>query len=139
MVGHVALQLPCVTASCSRCCRDTTMPLTREEAAKIARRTGKDVSAFTWENDQGVLTLLNEASTRACTFLLTDSAEADAPGLCSIYEFRPKGCRMYPVVLNDDDRAVVDEECPHPDGFPPPSEDDAMVLLNLEERMLRGG
>ena len=115
------------------------MPLTREEAAKIARRTGKDVAAFTWENEQGVLTLLNEASTRACTFLLTDSAEADAPGLCSIYEIRPKGCRMYPVVLNDDDRAVVDAECPHPDGFPPPNEDDAMVLLNLEERMLRGG
>jgi hypothetical protein len=46
---------------------------------------------------------------------------------------------MYPVVLNDEDHAVVDEECPHPDGFEPPSEDDAMVLLNLEERMLRGG
>ena len=46
---------------------------------------------------------------------------------------------MYPVVLNEDDRAVLDEACPHPDGFEPPNEDDAMVLLNLEERMLRGG
>ena len=135
----MALRLPCVTASCSRCCRDTTMPVTREEAAKIARRTGKGIEAFTWENEQGVLTLLNDATTRACTFLLTDSAEAHAPGLCSIYEFRPKGCQMYPVVLNEDDRAVLDQACPHPDGFDAPSEDDAMALLNLEERMLRGG
>ena len=115
------------------------MPLTREEAAKIARRTGKDLTAFTWESEQGVLTLLNDATTRACTFLLTDSAEAHAPGLCSIYEFRPRGCKMYPVVLNEADRAVLDEACPHRDGFDSPSEDDAMVLLNLEERMLRGG
>ena len=67
------------------------------------------IEAFTWENEQGVLTLLNDATTRACTFLLTDSAEAHAPCLCSIYEFRPKGCQMYPVVLNEDDRAVLDE------------------------------
>ena len=46
---------------------------------------------------------------------------------------------MYPVVLNDEDRAVLDEGCPHPDGFESTGEDDAMVLLNLEERMLRGG
>jgi len=115
------------------------MPLTREEAAKISRRTGKHIETFTWENEQGVLTLLNDATTRACTFLLTDSPDLSAPGLCSIYEFRPKGCQMYPVVLNDEDRAVLDDACPHPDGFEAPGDDDAFALLNLEERMLRGG
>ena len=115
------------------------MPVTREEAAKIGRRTAKAIETFTWENEEGVLTLLNDATTRACTFLLTDSPDANAPGLCSIYEFRPKGCQMYPVVLNDEDRAVLDDGCPHPAGFDAPGDDDAIVLLNLEERMLRGG
>jgi len=46
---------------------------------------------------------------------------------------------MHPVVLNDEDRAVLDDACPHPDGFEPPGDDDAFALLNLEERMLRGG
>ena len=115
------------------------MPVTREEAAKIGRRTAKAIETFTWENEEGVLTLLNDATTRACTFLLTDSPDANAPGLCSIYDVRPKGCQMYPVVLNDEDRAVLDDGCPHPTGFDAPGDDEAIVLLNLEERMLRGG
>jgi len=128
--------LPCIPMGCSACCRETTMPLTKAEAAKLARRTGMAVDKFSYSNDLGILTLLNDETTRACVFLLTDSAETTAEGVCSVYDARPKGCQTYPYVLSEDDTAILDEGCPHKDQFPPPSDDDAATLLNLEERIL---
>ena len=115
------------------------MPITRDEAARIERRTGIAVEGFAWENEQGVLTLLNDSETRACVFLVTESAEEDAPGLCGIHDDRPEGCRHYPYVLDEKDRARLDEACPHSHAFPSPGPEDAAALLNLEERMLQGG
>lgn len=120
---------------CSACCRDTTMPITRTEAAVISRRTGMNLDDFSWKNN-GILTLLNSAQTEACVFLITESKDVTAPGVCSIYEFRPKGCTTYPVVLNQSDEAILDDGCPHRDRFPNPTEEDAMTLLNLEEKLL---
>ena len=114
------------------------MPITKAEAARLARRTGMAQSDFSVQN-AGALTLLNNAETRACVFLLTDSAAINAEGLCSVYEIRPKGCRTYPYVLNPRDEAVLDEACPHRTQFPIPPDGMATVLLNLEERILREG
>ena len=130
-------RLPCVTRSCSACCRETTMPLTKAEAALLARRTGMKIDDFTWDN-KGILTLMNDDVTKACMFLLTDSAEKFAEGLCSVYDIRPKGCQMYPKVLNQQDNAIIDDGCPYGKEFPNPSEEDAISLLNLEERLLQG-
>ena len=112
------------------------MPLTKAEAAKLVRRTGMAIEKFTWKNEAGILTLLNDNTTRACVFLLTDSADSNAEGMCSVYDARPKGCKTYPYVLSENDAAILDEGCPHKEQFPPPSEDDAATLLNLEERIL---
>ena len=114
------------------------MPITKAGAARLARRTGMKQDDFAVSNN-GVLTLLNNATTRACVFLLTDSADVDAEGLCSVYEIRPKGCQTYPYVLNDQDTAVLDEGCPHRTQFPEPPEGTDMILLNLEERIVREG
>ena len=114
------------------------MPITKAEASRLARRTGMKQDDFSVQND-GVLTLLNNADTRACVFLLTDSPHLDAEGICSVYEIRPKGCQTYPYVLNDSDAAVLDEGCPHRSQFPPPPEGMDFTLLNLEERILREG
>ena len=59
------------------------MPLTKAEAALLTRRTGMAVEDFTWRNN-GILTLLNDANTLACVFLLSDSADVLAEGLCSV-------------------------------------------------------
>ena len=131
----MARSLPCVPMGCSACCRDTTMPLTKAEASLLARRTGLSVEDFTWRNND-ILTLLNNEETRACVFLLTSSSDVSADGMCSVYEVRPQGCRTYPNVLNHEDEAILDEGCPHRHRFPEPSDDDAVVLLNLEERLL---
>lgn len=41
--------------------------------------------------------------------------------ICSIYENRPKGCRLYPIIYDkDENRAVLDEDCPHRDKFQMP-------------------
>ncbi|MGB2169037.1 MAG: YkgJ family cysteine cluster protein [Poseidonia sp.] len=134
----MARSLPCIPSGCSACCRETTMPITQAEASRLARRTGMRQEEFAVMND-GALTLLNNAQTRACVFLLTDSADLNAEGMCSVYEIRPKGCQTYPYVLNREDRAVLDEGCPHRSQFPPPPEGTDMVLLNLEERIVREG
>lgn len=128
--------LPCIPMGCSACCRETTMPLTKAEAALLTRRTGMAIENFTWRNN-GILTLLNDEKTRACVFLLTASSDANAEGMCSVYEVRPQGCRTYPNVLNHHDEVILDEGCPHKAQFPEPTEEDAIVLLNLEEQLLR--
>ena len=111
------------------------MPTTKTESAVISRRTGMETESFAWDNN-GILTLLNSADTEACVFLITESKDVYAPGICSIYEFRPKGCTTYPVVLDSNDNAILDDGCPYKDKFPEPTEDDAMTLLNLEEKLL---
>ena len=75
------------------------MPITKAEASRLARRTGMKQEEFSVMND-GVLTLAQQRETRACVFLLTDSADLNAEGMCSVYEIRPKGCQTYPYVLN---------------------------------------
>jgi len=45
---------------------------------------------------------------------------------------------MYPKVLNQQDNAIIDDGCPYGKEFPNPSEEDAISLLNLEERLLQG-
>ena len=113
------------------------MPITQAEAALLSRRTGMKVSDFTWSN-KGVLTLMNSEVTKACMFLLTDSVEKYAPGICSVYDIRPKGCQMYPMVLDANDVAIIDDGCPYCKDFPLPTEDDTITILNLEEKLLRG-
>jgi Fe-S-cluster containining protein len=130
--------LPCIPKSCSACCRETTMPLTKSEASRLVRRTGMKLEQFTWSNN-GILTLLNNETTKACVFLLTNSSDKNAEGLCSVYDIRPKGCSTYPFVLNQKDEAILDVGCPHRDSFTEPTEEDAVTLLNLEERLMRGG
>ena len=86
----------------------------------------------------GVLTLMNNDLTKACMFLLTDSAEKFAEGICSVYDIRPKGCQIYPTVLNSEDQAIIDDGCPYGSDFDTPTEEDSITLLNLEERLMRG-
>ena len=113
------------------------MPVTKAEAALLSRRTGMPVETFTW-NNKGILTLMNNDTTKACMFLLTDSADKFAEGICSVYDIRPKGCQMYPTVLNEHDSAIIDDGCPYGKEFPTPTEEDSITLLNLEDRLLQG-
>jgi len=38
--------------------------------------------------------------------------------ICLIYENRPEGCKLYPLIFNKEQKsAIVDEECPYQDNF----------------------
>jgi hypothetical protein len=37
---------------------------------------------------------------------------------CTIYNYRPEGCQLYPVIFNEDvGEAVLDSYCPHHEKF----------------------
>ncbi|MDG1524622.1 MAG: YkgJ family cysteine cluster protein [Candidatus Thalassarchaeaceae archaeon] len=108
---------PCLEKGCSYCCRSTEMPLSPSDVLRIATATGQHPNQFSREED-GIRILLNNPETVACVFLDTHSADPHAPGLCSIYENRPTGCRTYPLILNVNDEAFLDTLCPHREEFP---------------------
>jgi len=113
------------------------MPLTAVEASRLTRRTGMSEDQFCFIDDDGIRRLLNNDKTKACVFLATDSPDKNAPGICSVYESRPFGCKSYPIILNKKNLAILDELCPHTDEFDEPIENDALLLLNLEEKLKR--
>ena len=133
--GIMSDNSPCVRKGCSMCCRETVMPITATEASKLSRRTGLSEEQFCSVDETGVRRLLNNQETKACVFLATTSSLPTAPGVCSVYDSRPLGCRMYPVILDNDDSAILDDLCPHKSEFDIPSEEDAHRLLNFESKL----
>lgn len=106
---------PCARHACSECCWDTEMPLTEEDAARLAA-LGHDITAFSRVGDDGARVLRTRDEPRAdgkrpCFFL--------RDGLCSVYADRPAGCRVYPFVLTPEGRMVRDEDCPFRREFRP--------------------
>ena len=88
---------------CAKCCYGTKMPLTREDVNRI-KKLGFKLKDFTcWRNN--VLTLKNVNG--RCIFLDVET------GKCKIYEHRPLGCRLYPLIYDTDNGEVlVDKYCP---------------------------
>ena len=95
------------------CCRETVMPITATEASRLSRRTGLSEDQFCSKDDSGIRRLLNNQNTKACVFLATSSDLPTAPGICTVYDARPLGCRTYPVILDEQDLAILDDLCPH--------------------------
>ena len=110
---------PCLERGCSRCCRETEMPLAEKDIARL-EALGEQRESFSIVLPDGSVRLQNDPATRACVFLDTDSADLDAPGTCRVWDDRPEGCRIYPLVLDQLDQPFLDELCPHRDEFPTP-------------------
>ncbi|MDP6324658.1 MAG: YkgJ family cysteine cluster protein [Candidatus Thalassarchaeaceae archaeon] len=125
---------PCLEKGCSFCCRSTEMPLSSSDILRIATTTGQHPNHFSKE-EEGIRILLNNPTTKACVFLDTDSEDPHAPGLCSIYENRPTGCRTYPLILNTDDEAFLDTLCPHREDFPEAPPELLEMLRNLDSEL----
>lgn len=98
------MKSPCLIHGCDLCCRETVMPLTHED---IERITGKGYEGF-YLNIDGKNRLKNKDG--VCWFLID--------GKCRIYEDRPEGCRLYPLIINrKGDKIGLDSDCPHHDEF----------------------
>ena len=103
---QVGMSSCCQEYECIHCCKDTHMPLSYDDVDRISG-LGYEPHFFV-QRSRGWLQLRNRKG--KCVF-------HDGTG-CIIYDNRPEGCRLYPVIFNKEfDSAVVDEECLHQDCF----------------------
>lgn len=89
---------------CGKCCYNTEMPLTEEDVERI-ESLGYSRRDFAVKVN-GIYRLRNVNG--KCYFL-------DDENRCKIYDFRPIGCRIYPVILDLEGGAIVDDICPRRD------------------------
>ena len=91
------------------------MTLTSDD---VQRLTSLGFRRFYRENGAGDLQLVNVAG--KCIFL--------EDGQCKVYDHRPEGCWLYPLVLDVDiDQPVLHDFCPYRDEFEPGSEDEGRL------------
>ena len=87
---------------CHRCCEGTEMILLPSDIARI-EALGIPLHAFAVRDEHGFYRLKNEGG--KCVFI-------DENGRCRIYERRPLGCRLYPLVFDELEGPTIDWECP---------------------------
>ncbi len=99
---------PCVAHACRKCCFDTQMPLTPADIARLEAASKRTQDTFSVRSDEGPPRLANEDG--HCVFLGETG--------CTVYDARPAGCRIYPLVLDPDThKGVLDEDCPYTRSF----------------------
>jgi uncharacterized protein len=96
----------CLKKRCIACCVDTQMPLSLQDISRIeGLGFAKDYFVV---STKGWLQLKNRDG--RCVF--------HNGTRCEIYDHRPKGCRLYPVIFDyDTKRPVLDEDCPYKEEF----------------------
>jgi len=75
-----------------------------EEDVKRIMKLGYKFNDFAYIDEEGFIRLKNRDG--HCVFLDVESCK------CRIYEFRPIGCRLYPIVYVEGVGVVIDSECP---------------------------
>lgn len=115
----------CRKYDCSECCHDTEMLLTNEDIKRI-EALGFKREYFVEEVD-GWLKLKNTSEGK-CYFL--------EGNICSIYRYRPEGCRYYPMVIDETGKIVLDDDCPHKEKY---TFNDVLerYVRNLVNRMIK--
>ncbi len=116
--GNVKVSCALNGRFCAKCCFDTKMPLTAEDISRISSLGYPEWYFVVFDE---VPRLRNENG--KCVFLNED-------GSCSIYDHRPLGCKLYPLVYDPDKGAVLDELCPMRDTAYY-DETDVEELMNL--------
>ncbi|HID17451.1 TPA: YkgJ family cysteine cluster protein [Candidatus Bathyarchaeota archaeon] len=96
---------PCLKHGCAKCCFKTKMLLTLNDVKRIEKLGFKRVSFVT--EGEGWLRLKNRGG--KCFFLKGNK--------CSIYPWRPAGCRLYPLIYDEEKGPLLDPLCPHAREF----------------------
>jgi len=96
----------CINIKCIQCCKDTNMLLSKTDIKRI-ESLGYSCDFFVDTHD-GWFQLKNRDG--HCVF---------HNGMkCLIYEHRPEGCQLYPIIFDKENNgAVLDEECPYRTKF----------------------
>lgn len=92
--------------------------------ADVERLRSAGARRFARRNRDGIPQLVNRSG--HCVFLVD--------GRCSVYEHRPEGCRLYPLILDLDlDEVVRDDFCPWRDEFRFTSADERRVRRSVAD------
>ncbi len=100
-----------ICKNCGICCLNTEMIITNEDINRIENLNMLNLKRkdFSYTND-GFNYLKN--IDHHCIFL--DNFSKAEKNICKIYENRPKGCQIYPMIYNlNNNCCILDEECPH--------------------------
>jgi Fe-S-cluster containining protein len=88
---------------CGVCCRETEMLLSLKDIERLERK-GYDRDFFARFDSQGYAMLKNNRG--YCVFYDAEKRR------CKIRAHRPSGCRIYPVIYDEDKGIIVDPICP---------------------------
>jgi Fe-S-cluster containining protein len=87
---------------CGDCCRETEMLLSKEDINRLEGK-GYRREFFILFDKEGYARLRNLQ--RHCVFYDIENRR------CKVYRDRPLGCRLYPVIYDEEKGIVVDEVC----------------------------
>lgn len=88
---------------CGICCEKTEMMLSNADVERL-EKVGYNRQEFVRYDRHGFVRLKN--SHGSCVFYDPEKCR------CKIYEHRPLGCRIYPVIYSQKEGTVVDDLCP---------------------------
>jgi len=88
---------------CGDCCLETEMLLSKKDIDRFEKKGFKS-KYFSRQNNEGYVVLKNRKG--HCIFFDVEQKR------CKIYEDRPMGCRLYPIIFDDMKGIVADTLCP---------------------------
>ena len=88
--------------NCGVCCTETEMLLSKRDIKRLEKR-GFSQREFARFDRQGYVQLKNRDG--YCVFYDRNNQ------ICSVYADRPSGCRVYPVILDEEKGIVLDTIC----------------------------
>jgi hypothetical protein len=89
-------------SNCGVCCTETEMLLSEKDIERLVN-LGFKKSFFAKANREGYIQLKNRDG--YCVFYDTKKRQ------CSIYINRPTGCKVYPVIVDEENGVIIDHIC----------------------------
>ena len=87
---------------CGVCCTETEMLLSKDDISRLEKK-GYPKESFVHFDRDGYAILRNRQG--YCVFYNVKQNE------CAVYTDRPEGCRVYPVILDEDKGIITDDIC----------------------------
>lgn len=87
---------------CGVCCQETDMLLCTQDITRLEKR-GYNRESFVRFDGEGYALLRNRQG--HCVFYNPKEK------LCDVYGFRPSGCRVYPIIFDEENGVIVDFIC----------------------------
>lgn len=104
-------------SNCGICCTETEMLLSTKDIKRLEKK-GYQQNNFVCFDNYGYATLKNRDG--YCVFYDLEKRQ------CSEYGNRPSGCRIYPVILDEDRGIVLDHIC------------ESRISISKQEKSIKG-